>query len=131
MAQVIGIGGVFYKAKDPGAVAAWYENVLGITMEDRGHSRGTMFPGAMLGSKPGSGGVLSAFAETNTYFEPSTKEFMINLCVDDLDGMLARAAAAGVFPTAPVMNESYGRFAHLIDPEGVKIELWEPLMPPA
>jgi predicted enzyme related to lactoylglutathione lyase len=131
MAQVLGIGGVFYKAKDPAALADWYQRVLGVGMEDWGHSRGTMFPGALLGTKAGSGGVLSAFGPENKYFEPSRAAFMINLCVDDLAGMLARAAAAGVEPTGPVVDEPSGRFAHLIDPEGVKIELWEPVGPAA
>jgi predicted enzyme related to lactoylglutathione lyase len=127
MPQVLGIGGVFFKARDPAALADWYQRVLGVTLEEWGHARGVMFPGALLASKPGAGGVFSAFADTD-YFKPSEKDFMINLCVDDLDGVLARAKAAGVEPTL-TQDESYGRFAHLIDPEGIKIELWEPSAP--
>ena len=122
MAQVLGLG-VFYTASDPGAVRAWYKAVLGLEMHDWGGV--PLLPGPMA-AQPGAASVLSIFAADSTYIAPSTKPFMLNLVVDDMDGMLARAAAAGVTPTWQDDNDQMGRFAHLIDPEGVKIELWQP-----
>ncbi|MFZ4121045.1 MAG: VOC family protein [Caulobacterales bacterium] len=125
MAQVIGLG-VFYTAQDPAAVKAWYLTVLGLEMEDWG---GTALLPEPFAAKPGAASVLSVFKTDTTYIAPSTKPFMLNLVVDDLDGMLQRAAAAGVTPTWISEADPSGRFAHLLDPEGVKIELWEPAAP--
>jgi predicted enzyme related to lactoylglutathione lyase len=122
MAQVLGLG-VFYTAADPDAVRAWYRDVLGVEMHDWGGI--PLLPGP-LAAKPGAAMVLSVFESSTTYIAPSQKPFMLNLVVDDLEGMLARAAAAGVTPTWREDNDQMGRFAHLLDPEGVKIELWEP-----
>lgn len=122
MARVLGVGGVFFKASDPAALCKWYSDALGIEMQDWGGA--VLRPDAMA-AHPGAATVFSPFKAATTYFEPSTKEFMINLAVDDLDGMLARLAEHGV--EAKVMaDESNGRFAHLLDPEGTKIELWQP-----
>ena len=122
MAQVLGLG-VFYTAADPKAVRDWYKSVLGLEMQDWGGV--PLLPGPMA-AHPGAASVLSIFPADTTYIAPSKKPFMLNLVVDDLDGMLARAAAAGVEPTWRSEDDAMGRFAHLIDPEGVKIELWEP-----
>jgi predicted enzyme related to lactoylglutathione lyase len=70
--------------------------------------------------------VFSPFAADTGYFAPSDKEFMFNLMVDDLDGMLARIADAGVTGVSVLPDEGNGRFAHLMDPDGRKLELWEP-----
>jgi len=122
VARVLGIGGVFFRSSGPGALMAWYRDVLGLEVEDWG---GVVFtPDAMV-AHAGAGTVFSPFAADTTYFAPSTKDFMINLAVDDLDGIVARCAMHGVdattFPDGP-----NGRFAHILDPEGTKIELWQP-----
>jgi predicted enzyme related to lactoylglutathione lyase len=95
--------------------------VLGIDFHDWG---GALFlPDAMAGH-PGAAKVFSPFADTTDYMEPSQKPFMLNLAVDDLDGVLARCKAHGVEPVKTYPDD--GRFEQIIDPEGLKIELWEP-----
>lgn len=121
MAKVLGVGGVFFKSADPAALRAWYARVLGLEIGDWG----MFFTPEMVKDKPGAGTVFSPFKADTDYFEPSTKEFMFNLIVDDMDAMLARAKAEGVEPVKR-QDEDYGRFAHIMDPEGRKIELWEP-----
>lgn len=122
MAKVLGIGGIFFKAKDPAALQAWYRDVLGLDMQDWGGA--VLLPEAMA-AHPGAASVFSPFKQDTTYFAPSTKEFMLNFAVDDLDGMLASCAKHGV--DAKVMpDEPNGRFAHISDPEGTRIELWQP-----
>ena len=91
MARVLGVGGVFFKAKDPGALASWYRDVLGLEMEDWG---GTFFTPEAMAAQPGAGTVFSPFGADTDYFAPSTKDFMINLAVDDLDGILASCREA-------------------------------------
>lgn len=122
MAKVLGVGGVFYKARDGAALRAWYKRVLGIEMEEWG----TVFAPQPMVDFPGALTVFSLFKADTDYFAPSPKEFMINLAVDDLDGMVARAKAEGVEPVKLFADEPNGRFAHIIDPEGTKLELWEP-----
>jgi predicted enzyme related to lactoylglutathione lyase len=122
MAQVLGIGGFFFKAKDPAALRARYRYVLGLDMQDWG---GAVLRPDGMAAHPGAATVFSPFKADTTYFAPSTKEFMINFAVDDLDGILANCAKHGV--EAKVMpDEPNGRFAHIIDPDGTRIELWEP-----
>jgi catechol 2,3-dioxygenase-like lactoylglutathione lyase family enzyme len=123
MARVIGLGGLFFKSVDPDATRAWYTRVLGIAFDEWG---GTVFTPDLAAAHPGSGTVFSPFSADTGYFAPSDKEFMFNLMVDDLDGMLAQAAAAGVEPLEVMPDEFNGKFAHLVDPDGRKIELWEP-----
>ncbi|MBI1685332.1 VOC family protein [Caulobacter hibisci] len=117
MAKVLGIGGVFFKAKDPKALAEWYTRVLGFETESWG---GAVFQHPKIGMAS-----WSPFPADTRYFEPSAASFMINLIVDDLDGVLAKAAAEGVEATGR-QDEEYGRFAWLVDPEGFKVELWQP-----
>ncbi|MEZ4597533.1 MAG: VOC family protein [Chloroflexota bacterium] len=127
MARVLGIGGVFFKASDPGALADWYREVLGLDVQDWG---GVVFSPDAMAAHPGAGTVLSPFGADTTYLEPSTKDFMINLAVDDLDAVLARCATHGVDATV-LPDAPNGRFAHILDPEGTKIELWQPKPMPA
>ncbi|HXI86516.1 MAG TPA: VOC family protein [Parvularculaceae bacterium] len=123
MAKVLGVGGVFLKAKDQAALRDWYARVLGLEIADWG---GAVFtPDAMV-AKPGAATVWSLFDADSDYFLPSTKGMMINLVVDDLDALLSRCKAEGVEPLKIVSDQSMGRFAHIMDPEGLKIELWEP-----
>lgn len=122
MAKVIGVGGIFFKSKDPTALLNWYREVLGLHVHDWG---GVFLTPEAMAAHPGAGTVFAPFKQDTTYFEPSTKDFMINLAVDDLDGVLANCAKHGV--EAKVLPpEPNGRFAHISDPEGTRIELWEP-----
>ena len=122
MARVLGVGGVFFKSRDPRALSAWYRDVIGLELEDWG---GVVFRPEAMAGHPGAATVFSAFEAETTYFEPSTRDFMINLAVDDLDGILASCAAHGV-DVKVLPDEPNGRFAHLLDPDGTKIELWQP-----
>ena len=118
MAKVLGIGGVFVKTADPKALGDWYRRVLGFPIDDWG---GATF------SHPVQGLTLwSPFKADTTHFAPSPHAFMINLIVDDLDGVLERAKAEGVEPIGR-QEDSYGRFAWILDPAEVKVELWQPL----
>lgn len=118
--RITGVGGIFFKAKDPKALAAWYRDALGLPLEAWG--------GAMLRyDAPKHPPVLtwSAFPASTSYFAPSTGEFMINYAVDDMDAFLARLKAKGV-AILKREDDANGRFAWLLDPEGNKIELWQP-----
>jgi catechol 2,3-dioxygenase-like lactoylglutathione lyase family enzyme len=89
MAKVLGVGGVFFKTKDPAALKDWYTRVLGLEVGDWG----VFFTPDMVKDTPGSGTVFSAFKAETDYFLPSDKEFMFNLIVDDIDAMLEQAKA--------------------------------------
>ncbi len=119
--HVTGVGGLFVRSKDPKALAAWYRDVLGITLQPWG--------GALLRyDAPGHPEVLvwSPFPQSTTYMAPSTREFMIDFAVDDLDAILARAQAKGVAVLKRDNSDPNGRFAWILDPDGAKIELWQP-----
>ncbi len=122
MAAVLGLGGLFFKSADPAATNEWYARVLGIKVEPWG----IIFAPDAAAAHPGAATVFSPFKADTDYFAPSDKEFMFNLMVDDLDGILARCAEHGVEPVKTFPEEANGRFAHIMDPEGRKIELWEP-----
>jgi catechol 2,3-dioxygenase-like lactoylglutathione lyase family enzyme len=122
MAKVLGIGGVFFKAEDGQAVRDWYARVLGFTVEDWG---GVVFPATGTAYQ-----VWSPFKADTDYFQPSASPYMLNLMVDDLDGVLAKAKAEGVEPTGRQDDENFGKFAWVMDPNGLKVELWEPAAKP-
>lgn len=120
MARITAIGGVFFRSPDPKALAAWYRDKLGLNVEDWG--------GAMI-SAEGNGpphGVWSPFKMDTDYFKPSSREFMINFAVDDLDGYLAGLEAKGVEVKGRQEMEGMGKFGWILDPDGTKIEFWEP-----
>ena len=117
MARVTGLGGVFYKVEDVEATKAWYEEHLGV-----GGDSGGMF--AFKDDVADGFSLLSPFKADSEYFAPSDKPFMINLRVDDLDGMIAGLEAKGV-EILSRQDEDYGRFAWIMDPDGVKIELYQ------
>lgn len=122
--RITGIGGIFFKAKDPTALAAWYRDVLGLTFEDWG--------GALI--KPDAPGhppvlVWSVFPASTKYFRPSKRDHMINYAVDDLDAFLARITAKGVKLLKRDDSDPSGKFAWIMDPEGNKLELWQPTTP--
>jgi predicted enzyme related to lactoylglutathione lyase len=118
--HITGVGGVFIKSPDPKALAAWYRDVLGLKIEAWG---GALLPYDAPGHPPQM--VWSPFKTTTTYMEPSKREFMIDFAVDDLDAILARLAAKGV-PVLKRDEDPTGRFAWILDPDGTKIELWQP-----
>lgn len=130
MERVTGIGGIFFKARDPTALFAWYAAHLGITE----------IPGAGCaifrwsdGDGDGDGGegrsgktVWAPFAQDTDYFAPSPAPFMVNYRVADLDRMLAQLRAAGVPMDERIEESDFGRFGWGMDPEGNRFELWEP-----
>lgn len=121
MAHVIGLGGFFFKARDPKALAAWYAKHLGLDINpDFG---GAIFP--ENARRPGHT-VWCPFKGDTQYFAPSAKPFMINFRVDDLDALLAQLRAAGVQVDAKVEKSDFGGFGWSIDPEGNRVELREP-----
>jgi catechol 2,3-dioxygenase-like lactoylglutathione lyase family enzyme len=93
MARVLGVGGVFFRSKDPATLTAWYRDTLGLEFQEWG---GVVFTPDAMAAHPGAGTVFRPFEADTTYFAPSTKDFMINLAVDDLDGILASCARHGV-----------------------------------
>jgi predicted enzyme related to lactoylglutathione lyase len=119
MEKVLGIGGVFFKARDPQALAAWYGEHLGVPV-DAGQTYG-MFTGDV-----GDQTVWSSFAADTKYFGRDEASFMLNYRVKNLDAMLAQLRAAGAVVDERVENYSYGRFGWANDPEGNRFELWEP-----
>jgi predicted enzyme related to lactoylglutathione lyase len=124
MERVRGIGGIFFKANDPKALAEWYAKHLGVPVEAYG---GATFKWREH-EKPGTEGttIWSPFPADTTYFAPSKSSFMINFRVDDLDAMLAQLRAAGVEVDPKTDSSEYGKFGWILDPEGNRVELWEP-----
>lgn len=120
MARITAFGGVFFLSPDPKALAAWYRDKLGLSMEDWG--------GALIRAE-GNGppyGVWTPFKKDTDYFKPSSREFMINFAVDDLDGFIAGLEAKGVEVKGRQQMDGMGKFAWILDPDGTKIEFWEP-----
>jgi len=121
MAKVLGVGGVFFKSSDPEELGRWYERWLGLPVEA---PYGASFKPA--GMPPAGLTVWAPFRSTTDYFDPSTREFMFNLIVDDLDGALAQVAEGGAELVGGIEELEYGRFGWFIDLEGNKVELWQP-----
>jgi predicted enzyme related to lactoylglutathione lyase len=122
--RVLGVGGVFFRSPDPAKLAAWYQQALGIAVESWGDTQGTSFSPAEM--PPNAFTVWSVFSENTEYFGPSGQGFMINLVVDDLDAALKRVALAGgeVLPNRE--DADFGHFGWFVDPDGNRVELWEP-----
>ena len=123
MKKVTGIGGIFFKCKDPKKVREWYQKNLGLNTNQYG-SVFEWYQGADSTKKGFS--QWSPFKETTKYFEPSTKDFMINYRVADLVGLVEQLKKDGVTICDTIEVVSYGKFVHIMDIEGNKIELWEP-----
>ena len=124
MARVTGIGGVFLRAKDPKALAAWYAQHLGIVLSPWG--------GASLewtDEVPAGTGATAwnTFPDDTDYLGPGRQAVMVNYRVDDIDGVVAALQAVGAVVDEKRMDESYGRFAWATDPEGNRFELWQPI----
>lgn len=123
--RVTGIGGVFFKAKDPKTLGAWYTQKLGIQFEKEGPFSIFRWKDDKDATKQGMT-VWSLFPATTKYFGPGTSSCMLNYRVANLDRMLAQLKKLGVEIDAKVEDDFNGRFAHIFDPEGNKIQLWEP-----
>jgi len=122
--KVTGVGGIFFKAKNPDSLRTWYCTHLGLATNEYG----SMFE-FRLADKPEEKGYLqwSPFSEKTKYFAPSQKEFMINYRVENLEELLEELRAGGVTILDTVETYDYGKFVHILDPENNKIELWEPV----
>ena len=123
-ARVVGIGGIFFKARDPEALRAWYRDHLGLAIAEWG---GVAFEPTMA-SPAGRQSTLvwSILPAESQYLDPSASLFMINYRVDDLDQVLAALRAEGCAVDERVESSEYGRFGWVADPEGNRLELWEP-----
>jgi predicted enzyme related to lactoylglutathione lyase len=122
MKRVTGIGGIFFKSRDPKALSAWYRDHLGLEVTDWG---GAIFRWGGADSLPGMT-IWSPFAQDSDYMAPGTASFMINFRVDDLDGLLAALRAEGCNVLDKTDASGQGKFGWVIDPEGNKVELWQP-----
>jgi glyoxylase I family protein len=118
MERVQGIGGVFFRARDPQSLAQWYEQHLGIPIEEWG--------GSVMRAEAGDVTVWSPFREDTEYFGSSGQQSMVNYRVRDLDAMLEQLRAAGVEVDDNRHEDENGRFGWAVDPEGNRFELWQP-----
>jgi predicted enzyme related to lactoylglutathione lyase len=124
MKRVTGIGGIFFKARDPEGLYQWYERHLGIKRDPNGQGAG--FSWREKDSEREGQTVWAIFPQSTEYFRPSQANFMLNYRVEDLDGLLEALKKEGVEIEPHREDYDYGRFAWIMDPEGHRIELWEP-----
>lgn len=123
MKKVTGVGGIFFKCKDPEKIKEWYKKHLGFNTDQYG----TNFEWRQGEDTTKKGFTQwSPFAEKTKYFEPSTKEFMINYRVENLEALVEELKKDGVTIVDSIEVYEYGKFIHILDIEGNKIELWEP-----
>ena|SRR5690554_2297913 len=123
MKRVTGIGGIFFKCQDPSKLKEWYKRHLGLDTD----RYGTNFEWRQAGDPSKKGFTQwSPAAATSTHFEPSTRDFMINYRVENLEELVRQLADEGVEIADEIETFTYGKFVHIIDLEGNKIELWEP-----
>ena len=123
MKKVTGIGGIFFKCKDPKQLTEWYHKHLGLTTNPYGATF-EWYEGADSTKKGQT--QWTPFPETTKYFAPSTKDFMINYRVDNLEALVEELKKNGVTIVDPIETVDYGKFVHILDAEGNKVELWEP-----
>ena len=124
MKRVTGLGGIFFKCKDPSKMKSWYEKHLGFKTDEYGGA----FEWRQKTDPAKSGYTAwSPMKEDTEYFNPSDKQFMINYRVEDLEKLLEVLKAEGVQILGEIETYDYGKFAHILDLEGNKIELWEPV----
>ena len=123
MKKVTGIGGIFFKSKDPKAINEWYKTHLGFDTSPYG----TSFEWRQVDDSTKKGLTQwNPFAENTKYFAPSTKDFMINYRVDNLEALVIELRKENVTIVDRIEDSDYGKFVHILDIEGNKIELWEP-----
>ncbi|MEJ7611220.1 MAG: VOC family protein [Ferruginibacter sp.] len=121
--KVTGIGGIFFKCKDPKKMREWYKTNLGLNT----NQYGAVFEWRQGADTTKKGFTQwSLFKDKTGYFEPSTKDFMINYRVDNLEALINQLKEGGVIITDTIQSVEYGKFVHIMDIEGNKIELWEP-----
>ena len=124
--RVTGIGGVFFKSEDPQKMKEWYYKNLGLVPNDYG----SMFEFIESDSKKAAYLQWSPFEKSTTYFEPSPKDFMINYRVVNIEALVEQLKTSGVTIVDTIETYDYGKFVHIMDPDGNKIELWEPVDSP-
>ena|ERR1700761_3683795 len=123
MKKVTGLGGVFFKCNDPKQMNEWYAKNLGLPVGEWG----TAFEWRQFDDPTKTGTTAwSTFPNTTKSFEPSEKDFMINYRVENITDLVAELKAAGITIVDEIATYDYGKFVHILDPEGNKIELWEP-----
>jgi predicted enzyme related to lactoylglutathione lyase len=123
MKKVTGIGGIFFKCNDPNKMKEWYKTHLGLDTNEYGAT----FEWKEASDSTKNGSIQwSPFPETTKYFEPSAKDFMINYRVADLEALVEELKKEGVTIVDEIEDYDYGKFVHIIDMEGNKIQLWEP-----
>ena len=122
--RVTGIGGIFFKSEDPDAMKNWYRDNLGLVTNEYG----SLFE-FRQGAEPDRIGYLqwSPFGSKTEYFKPSEKEFMINYRVHNIEKLVEQLKEAGVDVVDSIETYEYGKFVHIMDPDGNKLELWEPI----
>ena len=123
MAKVLGIGGIFFKSPNPKSLCQWYSQWLGLKVELEGMSFVLFHPPTM---PVNSYTVWSAFESTTTYFSPSENDFMFNFVVDNLEEALSQVKSGGTQVVGEVEKSEYGQFGWFMDPDGNKVELWQP-----
>ncbi|HYG19002.1 MAG TPA: VOC family protein [Ohtaekwangia sp.] len=121
MKRVTGLGGVFFKAEDPAKMKSWYKDHLGVT--EVFQWKDLADPDATAPAQT----IWSPFKNDTAYFSPSDKPFMLNFRVADLEGLLKVLREEGVQLVGEIQSYPYGKFGWIMDPEGNKIELWEPI----
>ncbi len=124
MKRVTGIGGLFFKTGNPDMIREWYGKHLGISMQDQ---HGAVFTWGKEGKDEKGSTVWSPFKKTTTYFQPSEKDFMFNYRVENLEALMKVLKEEGVQVVGEMEVYEYGKFGWIMDPEGNKIELWEPV----
>ena len=122
--RALGVGGVFFRSQDPARLGTWYAETLGLQVENWGKTHGTSFAPADM--PPSAFTVWSAFAADTEYFGESGQGHMINLVVDDLDAALENVGAGGAEVLDAREEHDFGRFGWFVDPDGNRVELWEP-----
>src|SRR5688572_1382587 len=121
MAKVLGVGGVFFKSVDPPRLYHWYTKLLGLELQETDTA---FHPNTM----PINGQTVSSAFDINTdYFAPSQKDFMFNLVVDNLEEALKQVEEGGAIIVGNIEKMEYGSFGWFMDPDGNKVELWEPI----
>lgn len=123
MKRVTGIGGIFFTARDPVALRAWYKTHLGIDVQEWG---GAAFRWADDAGRPVTGTTIWSIGGGDDHFAPSTSTFMINYRVADLQGVLQALRREGCDVLEKTDDSEYGKFGWVMDPEGNKVELWQP-----
>ncbi len=125
--RVTGIGGIFFKCDQPDEMREWYGKHLGLATNEYG----SLFE-FRLANDPEKVGYLqwSTFSQTTKYLDPSQKDFMINYRVENMEDLVEQLREAGITIVDDIETYEYGKFVHIMDPEGNKIELWEPIDEP-